>query len=175
MRIYEPWEELQWKRIFASLLFYTDVLFTVSCNHLRATEYYIKTVAEDCPNPWTGHPCGSYLSYTLGLCNRCGDGGCPLMGYRADETKLEGEFFLNTDTWDTLCRERFSLLLFICMPESRRVGSIINFGNSISRIKTINMCARLKRFFKADIWKWLRQQTQLLDTLCRELFIALVP
>ncbi|XP_015749242.1 PREDICTED: pancreatic triacylglycerol lipase-like [Acropora digitifera] len=80
-----------------------DVVFTVSCNHLRATEYYVKTVTEDCPNPWTGHPCGSYLSYSFGFCNGCGDGGCPLMGYRAEETKLEGEFFLNTDTSDTLC------------------------------------------------------------------------
>ena len=128
MRIYGPWEDLGKEScpIFVSLLFYTDVVFTVSCNHLRATEYYIKTVTENCTNPWTGHPCGSYLSYSLGFCNECGDGGCPLMGYRAEETKLEGEFFLNTDTWDTLCRERFSLLLlFICMPESLRVGSII--------------------------------------------------
>ncbi|XP_029182870.2 inactive pancreatic lipase-related protein 1-like [Acropora millepora] len=80
-----------------------DVIFTIGCNHLRATEYYIKTVSEDCTKPWEGHPCGSYISYSLGFCNECGDGGCPLMGYRAEETKLEGEFYLNTDTWNTLC------------------------------------------------------------------------
>ena len=177
MRIYGPWEDLGKEScpIFVSLLFYTDVVFTVSCNHLRATEYYVKTVTEDCPNPWTGHPCGSYLSYSFGFCNGCGDGGCPLMGYRAEETKLEGEFFLNTDTSDTLCRELFSLLSFICMPESPSVGSIINVGNRISRLKTSYMCARLKMFFKADISKWLRQHSQLLGTLCYEILITLVP
>ena len=68
------------------------------------------------------------------------------MGYKADETKLKGEFYLKTDTWDTLCRELFSLLLFICMPESPSVGSIIKVGNSISRLKVINTSARLKMF-----------------------------
>ena len=109
------------RSMFVSLLFYADVIFTIGCNHLRATEYYIKTVSEDCIMPWEGHPCGSYISYALGFCKSCDDGGCPLMGYRAEETKLEGEFYLNTDTWNTLCRELFSLLLFICMPESHNV------------------------------------------------------
>ena len=62
------------------------------------------------------------------------------MGYKAEETKLKGKFYLNTGTWDTLCRELFSLLLFICMPESPSVGSNINVGNSISTLKTINVC-----------------------------------
>ena len=113
MRIYgsrEPWKRKL--SMFVSLLFYTDAVFAVSCNHLRATEYFIKTVTEDCPNPWTGHLCSSYTWYSLGFCNGCGDDGCPLMGYRAEETKLEGEFFLNTDTWDTLCRELFLYYLF---------------------------------------------------------------
>ena len=78
------------------------------------------------------------------------------MGYNADETKLEGEFYLNTGTWDTLCRELFSLLSFICMPESHSVGSILNVGNSINRLTTTNMCVRFKMFSKADISKWLR-------------------
>ena len=121
-------------------------MFIVGCNHLRATKYFIKTVNGECPNPWTGHPCGSYLSYTLGFCNGCGDVGCPLMGYSAGETKLKGKFYLNTGTWDTLCRELFSLLLFICMPESPSVCSIKKVGNSISRLEVINTSARLKMF-----------------------------
>ena len=116
MRIYGSREPLKRKlSMFVSSLFYTDVVFTVSCNHMRATEFYIKTVTEDCQNPWTGHPCRSYSWYSFGFCNGCGDDGrCPLMGYRAEETKLEGEFFLNTDTWDTFCRE-LSLYLFPCL------------------------------------------------------------
>ena len=125
---------------------FTGPVFIVGCNHLRATKYFVKAVTEECPNPWTEHPCGSYFSYTLGFCNGCGDGGCPLMGYRAEETKLNGKFYLNTGTWDTLCREPFSLLLFICMPDSPSVGSIIKVGNSISRLKVINTSARLKMF-----------------------------
>ena len=58
------------------------------------------------------------------------------------------------------------------MPESLSVGSIINVGNNISRLKTSYMCARLKMFFKADISKWLRQQRQLLGTLCYEILIT---
>ena len=107
--------------MFVSLLFYADVVFTIGCNHLRATEFYIKTVTEDCPNPWTGHRCGSYLSYTLGFCNDCDDGGCALMGFRAEETKSEGEFFLDTDTYDTLCREIF--IYFTCLSPIVLVAS----------------------------------------------------
>ena len=111
MRIYGSLEP--WKRnlsMFVSLFFYTDVVFTVTCNHLRATEYYIKTVTEDCPNSWTGHPCKNYIRHWSGLCNGCGDDGCPLMGYRAEETKLEGKFFLQTQRKDPLCREIFIYL-----------------------------------------------------------------
>ena len=86
-----------------------------------ATQFFIKTVTEECKNPWKGHPCSSYSKYTaesvlpFGECKGCGDVGCPLMGYRAEETKLEGEFFLNTGTWDTSCRELYSLLIIICL------------------------------------------------------------
>ena len=141
-------------RIFCFL--FTGPVFIVGCNHLRATKYFVKTVTGNCPNPWKGHACSSYSWYWLGYCRDCGDGGCPLMGYNADETKLEGEFYLNTGTWDTLCRELFSLLSFICMPESHSVGSILNVGNSINRLTTTNMCVRFRMFSKADISKWLR-------------------
>ncbi|XP_074619187.1 inactive pancreatic lipase-related protein 1-like [Acropora palmata] len=86
-------------------------VYIVGCNHLMATQFFIKTVTEECTNPWKGHPCSSYSLYIaesvlpFGQCKGCGDGGCPLMGYRAEDTKLEGEFFLNTGTWDTLCPE----------------------------------------------------------------------
>ena len=84
-----------------------------------ATQFFIKTVTEECTNPWKGHPCSSYSLYMaesvlpFGQCKGCGDGGCPLMGYRAEDTKLEGEFFLNTGTSDTSCREHYSLLIII--------------------------------------------------------------
>ncbi|XP_068703950.1 pancreatic lipase-related protein 2-like [Montipora foliosa] len=83
----------------------TDLTFTVGCNHLRSTEFYIKTLTEDCSNPFKAHPCSSYVWYTFGWCNGCGDEGCPLMGYRAEETKQEGDFYLDTSPKDTLCPE----------------------------------------------------------------------
>lgn len=79
-------------------------VFIVGCNHLRATQYFIRTVKEDCPHSWKAYPCRSYTLYLLPLfCNRCGKSGCPLMGYRAEETKLNGKFYLNIDKWNTLC------------------------------------------------------------------------
>ncbi|XP_068701109.1 pancreatic lipase-related protein 2-like [Montipora foliosa] len=81
----------------------TDVMFTVGCNHLRSTEFYIKTVTEECPKPFKGYPCSSYYRYFFGRCNDCGKEGCPLMGFRAEETYPEGEFYLQTGPMDTLC------------------------------------------------------------------------
>ncbi|XP_068719499.1 pancreatic lipase-related protein 2-like [Montipora capricornis] len=82
-----------------------DLTFTVGCNHLRSTEFYIKTLTEDCSNPFKAHPCSSYVWFTFGWCNGCGDEGCPLMGYRAEETKQEGDLPEHTSPKDTLCRE----------------------------------------------------------------------
>ncbi|XP_068720095.1 pancreatic triacylglycerol lipase-like [Montipora capricornis] len=83
----------------------SDAVFTIGCNHLRSTEFYIKSVKEDCPNPWVGHPCSSYFSYWFGNCNDCGEDGCPLLGYRAEESKLHGAYYLRTglENEDTLC------------------------------------------------------------------------
>ncbi|XP_067039679.1 inactive pancreatic lipase-related protein 1-like isoform X1 [Acropora muricata] len=79
-------------------------VFIVGCNHLRATQYFIRTVKEDCPHSWKAYPCSSYTLYSLPFfCNRCGKRGCPLMGYRAEETKLNGKFYLNIGKWNTLC------------------------------------------------------------------------
>ena len=99
-----------------SLLFCTDLTFTVGCNHLRSTEFYIKTLTEDCPKPFKGYPCSSYVWYKIGWCNDCGKEGCPLMGFRAEETHPEGEFYLETSPMDTLCRE----LIVNCTRFSRR-------------------------------------------------------
>ena len=80
--------------------FYTDVIFTTSCHHLRAPEYYIATVQNQCS--WKAYPCSSYLWFWSGLCNRC-YGECPSMGYSADQTKHTGNYFLDTTSKKPFC------------------------------------------------------------------------
>lgn len=81
-----------------------DVTFTVGCNHLRATEFYIKTVTEECPNKFKANPCSSYLAFKIpGFCNGCPERGCPLMGFKAEETHPTGDFYLETSPLYTLC------------------------------------------------------------------------
>ena len=82
--------------------FFTDVIFTTSCHHLRAPEYYIATVQNRCS--WKAYPCSSYLWFWSGLCNRC-YGECPSMGYSADKTKHTGSYFLDTTSKKPFCGE----------------------------------------------------------------------
>ena len=85
-----------------SLFPFTDVIFTTSCHHLRAPEYYIATVQNQCS--WKAYPCSSYLWFWSGLCNRC-YGECPSMGYSADKTKHTGSYFLDTTSKKPFCGE----------------------------------------------------------------------
>ncbi|XP_067054927.1 pancreatic lipase-related protein 2-like [Acropora muricata] len=80
-----------------------DVIFTTSCHHLRAPEYYIATVQNRCS--WKAYPCSSYLWFWSGLCNRC-YGECPSMGYSADKTKHTGSYFLDTTSKKPFCAAR---------------------------------------------------------------------
>ncbi|XP_074616701.1 pancreatic lipase-related protein 2-like [Acropora palmata] len=77
-----------------------DVIFTTSCHNLRAPEYYIATVQNQCS--WKAYPCSSYLWFWSGLCNTC-YGECPSMGYSADKTKHTGSYFLDTTSKKPFC------------------------------------------------------------------------
>ena len=95
-----PWNAFLW--LETNLFPFADVIFTTSCHHLRAPEYYIATVQNQCS--WKAYPCSSYLWFWSGLCNRC-YGECPSMGYSADKTKHTGSYFLDTTSKKPFCGE----------------------------------------------------------------------
>ncbi|XP_078354767.1 pancreatic lipase-related protein 2-like isoform X1 [Oculina patagonica] len=73
---------------------------SVSCEHMRATEYYIATVQNRCS--WKAYPCTSYSDFKKGKCQQC-NGECPTMGYGADHTKCSGTFYLKTNHKAPFC------------------------------------------------------------------------
>ena len=51
------------------------------------------------------YPCRSVLDFKNGNCRKC-NGECPTMGYRADETKQTGTFYLKTNSKAPFCGEQ---------------------------------------------------------------------
>ncbi|CAH3134874.1 unnamed protein product [Pocillopora meandrina] len=62
---------------------------TVICDHMRAPEYYIASVQNNCS--WKAFPCHSLSDCEAGKSTPC-YGKCPSMGYDADKTALTGNF-----------------------------------------------------------------------------------
>ena len=81
--------------ILVSFYLFSDLVRKVSCDHYRATYFYIATVKEENRSQclWEAYPCRSVLDFKNGNCRKC-NGECPTMGYRADETKQTGSFYL---------------------------------------------------------------------------------
>ncbi|XP_020607531.1 pancreatic lipase-related protein 2-like isoform X2 [Orbicella faveolata] len=77
-----------------------DVVSSVSCDHMRATEYYIASVGQ-CS--WKTHPCKSYNDCRDGKTLNCPAGGCPSMGFDADSAKHAGRFYLQTKSKAPFC------------------------------------------------------------------------
>lgn len=76
-----------------------DIFRTVICDHMRAPEFYIKSVNQ-CS--WRVHPCKSLEDCERGnyaICNS----GCSSMGFRADKPKRTGRFYLKTTSNSPFC------------------------------------------------------------------------
>nr|XP_058961752.1 pancreatic triacylglycerol lipase-like [Pocillopora verrucosa] len=73
---------------------------TVICDHMRAPEYYIASVQNNCS--WKALPCHSLSDCEAGKNTTC-DGKCPSMGYDADKTDLTGNYYLKTNSNPPFC------------------------------------------------------------------------
>ena len=93
--------------ILVSFYLFSDLIRKVSCDHYRATYFYIATVKEENRSQclWEAYPCRSVLDFKNGNCRKC-NGECPTMGYRADETKQTGSFYLKTNNKAPFCGEK---------------------------------------------------------------------
>ena len=98
---------LQILQIYTLHFFFSDLIRKVSCDHYRATYFYVATVKEEnrLQCPWEAYPCRSVLDFKNGNCRKC-NGECPTMGYRADETKQTGTFYLKTNSKAPFCGEQ---------------------------------------------------------------------
>ena len=80
----------------------TGLASSISCSHSRSKELFIESINSDCR--FYGHKCPSSDSFENGQCLGCPTGGCPVMGYDADQTKtITGVFFLSTSGSSPYC------------------------------------------------------------------------
>uniref|UniRef100_A0A2C9KRW2 PLAT domain-containing protein n=1 Tax=Biomphalaria glabrata TaxID=6526 RepID=A0A2C9KRW2_BIOGL len=84
---------------------------TLICNHMRAFHYYVESINTRCP--FVGYPCNSEQDFTNGVCNVCGTGGCPYMGFHADRSKpspgQRRKIYLTTDNHRPFCMYHLEL------------------------------------------------------------------
>lgn len=73
---------------------------TVICDHMRAPEYYIASVQNNCS--WKALPCHSLSDCEKRKSTPC-HGKCPSMGYDADKTAPTGNFYLKTNSNSPFC------------------------------------------------------------------------
>lgn len=77
-----------------------EIFQTVICDHMRAPEFYIESVKNQCS--WRAHPCKSLEDCERGRYTRC-NSGCSSMGYGADKPKRTGRFYLKTTANAPFC------------------------------------------------------------------------
>ncbi|XP_788536.1 pancreatic triacylglycerol lipase [Strongylocentrotus purpuratus] len=66
------------------------------CSHSRSWKLFTESIRSACS--FTAYPCESWAQFVAGNCVDCGARGCPIMGYRADEsTAVTGKFYLYTN------------------------------------------------------------------------------
>lgn len=81
--------------------FITGAAHSVTCSHSRAPQLFIESLKSSCS--FRGHQCASFESFDAGQCLGCPSGGCPLMGYDANQSALRGSFFLSTAGSQPFC------------------------------------------------------------------------
>ena len=87
-------------------------MLSIACDHLRAPAYYTASVENECS--WKAYPCSNYGIFLLELCQKC-NGECPTLGYDADETKMTGKHYLNTNSHEPFCGKLIFNSVKYCM------------------------------------------------------------
>lgn len=76
----------------------------IKCSHDRARDLYEESLISSCP--FTSIPCDKYENFEKGKCQCNPTYGCSSMGYNADSSAEQGDFYLATNNDDApqLCK-----------------------------------------------------------------------
>ncbi|XP_046555102.1 pancreatic triacylglycerol lipase-like [Haliotis rubra] len=96
---------------------------TVSCSHGRSHRYFIESMkSSSCK--FTGHTCKDWATYETGNCHGCPSGGCPVMGYNADQTSARGSFYLSTGQTSPFCGHEFFVEIDLASVDEDAYGRL---------------------------------------------------
>ena len=77
----------------------------IVCDHFRATDYFVDSLAPKCAHVMRGFPCSDADEFDRGRCLSC-NGACPVMGYDAvqnDDNQIHGRHYLYTTRSAPFC------------------------------------------------------------------------
>lgn len=73
------------------------------CSHMRAVALFSES-ARSTACSFAAYPCDSWRTFTAGECRDCGESGCAVMGYHANQnTAVTGKFYLQTNPRSPYC------------------------------------------------------------------------
>ncbi|ESO92411.1 hypothetical protein LOTGIDRAFT_216933 [Lottia gigantea] len=78
----------------------------VSCSHHRAISYFLETLQQNQTCQFQAYPCSTFKDYLKGSCTSCGDGPCPVLGYRSIDSHRKGKYYLKTNSQSPFCMKR---------------------------------------------------------------------
>ncbi|XP_065070204.1 pancreatic lipase-related protein 2-like [Rhopilema esculentum] len=80
-----------------------------TCSHYRAVHYFTESINSNCP--FEAYPCKSYDDFKKGKCTSCPSGGCPKMGYQAENkgNRFDGKYFLLTRGQKPFCSYHYKI------------------------------------------------------------------
>ncbi|CAG0885947.1 unnamed protein product [Darwinula stevensoni] len=93
------------------------------CNHKRAVEYYLESIASPCK--FRTYPCPNEQEFRAGNCMKCSEGGCGTMGYEADSSLARGRQFLaTTGHQQAFCGIQYQVWMKMAEGQGETLGSI---------------------------------------------------
>ncbi|XP_076435326.1 pancreatic lipase-related protein 2-like [Babylonia areolata] len=79
---------------------------SIACSHSRSIRYFIESINSQCH--FSAHPCASWDDYEQGKCHGCPtSGGCPQMGFHAQESSARGSYYLSTAEASPYCGHEY--------------------------------------------------------------------
>ncbi|ESO92409.1 hypothetical protein LOTGIDRAFT_120766, partial [Lottia gigantea] len=87
-------------------LIFLELSSDVSCSHHRAISYFLETLQQNQTCQFQAYPCSTFKDYLKGSCTSCGDGPCPILGYRSIDSHRKGKYYLKTNSQSPFCMKR---------------------------------------------------------------------
>ncbi|XP_048247364.1 pancreatic triacylglycerol lipase-like [Haliotis rufescens] len=123
---------------------------SVSCSHGRAIKYFIESLKSSTCK-FTGHTCRDWASYETGTCHGCPSGGCPVMGYDADQTSDRGSFYLSTGQTDPFCGHEFFVEIDLASVDENAFGRLyVTLTGSKGTSAEVEFTRENRHYHKSD-------------------------